>query len=336
MNLNLGFRVLRGRSTLRRLGIAALLAAPTAIATDALAQRYPARPIRFVVGFAPGGGNDILARAVGQKLSEALATTVVIDNRPGAGGNLGAEMVARAQPDGHTILMMSSSHPIQGLLKRALPYDPIADFTPVALLASYAYLLVTHPGVEARNVTELVALAKARPGQINFVSSGNGSGSHLAGELFRIATGAQLTHVPYKGTAQALTDLLGGRVQLMFSPMPAVLAQVKTGRLRVLAVTSARRSRLLPEAPTVAESGYASFQVSPWYGVLAPTRLPAAIATTLHRAISNALQSAEVTERLAAEGAQAAPVTREQFAQLIAAEYNKWNKVIRQTGIRAD
>ena len=299
-------------------------------------QVFPSRPIRFVVGFAPGGGNDILARNIGHKLSEQVGQPVVIDNRPGAGGNLGAELVARAQPEGYTILMMSSSHPIQGLLKSGLPYDPITDFTPLALLASYSYLLVTYPGLEARNVKELVALAKARPGQLNFVSAGNGSGSHLAGELFRYAVSIELTHVPYKGTAQAITDLVGGRVQLMFSPMPAVITQVKAGRLRVLAVTGTKRSRIVPDVPTVAESGFANFEVSPWYGVLGPARMPAATAATLHRQITNALQAPEVKERLAAEGAEPAPSTREQFMRLIRAEFDKWGKLIKQTGIRAD
>jgi tripartite-type tricarboxylate transporter receptor subunit TctC len=319
-----------------RLACSATLLLTVCHAAQAYAESYPARPIRFIVGFAPGGGNDILARMVGQKLTEQLGQSVVIDNRPGAGGNVGAELVSRALPDGYTILMMSSSHPIQGLLKRGLTYDPIRDFSPVAQLANYPYLLVVHPAVKAKSVMELVALAKSRAGQLNFVSSGNGSGSHLAGELFRIASGAGIVHVPYKGTAQAITDLLGGRVQLMFSPMPAVLPQVKSGHLRALAVTGRKRSPALPDMPTVAEAGVASFEVSPWYGVLAPARTPRAIVTTLNAKIQLILKMPDIGERLAMEGAEPVASTPESFARLIHDEYAKWSKVIKQTGLTAE
>lgn len=316
--------------------VAALAASTLLAAQPATAQTFPAKPIRFVVGFPPGGGNDLLARTVGQKLAELVAQPVVIDNKAGAGGNVAAEQVSHVASDGYTILMMSSSHPIQKLLKPELTYDPIADFTPLARLAVYSYILVINPSVEARNVKELVALAKAKPGQLNFVSSGNGSGSHLAGELFKIATATDLTHISYKGGAQAITDLVGGRVQMMFSPIPAVMAQVKSGRMVVVAATGAQRTPLLPDVPTVAESGFAGFQVSSWYGVLGPARMPAAIADTLNRQINAALQAQDVKARLATEGAEPAPQTREQFEQLIRADHDKWGKVIRQTGIRGD
>jgi tripartite-type tricarboxylate transporter receptor subunit TctC len=303
---------------------------------DAYAQRYPSRPIRFVVGFAPGGGNDLLARTVGSRLSERLGQAIVIDNRPGAGGNVGAEHVARATPDGHTILMMSSSHPIQGLLKPRLPYDPIADFTPISRLASYAYLVVVHPSLPARSVKDFIAHAKATPAPLIFVSSGNGSGSHLAGEIFRIAAGIDMTHVPYKGTAQAIADLVGARVHLMFSPMPAVLGHTKAGRLRALAMSGARRSSLLPDTPTVAESGLPNFEVTPWYGVLAPARVPREIANMLNQQIQQVLGSPEVKQQLLAEGAEPNGSTLEQFAKLIRDEHEKWREVITRTGIRAD
>jgi tripartite-type tricarboxylate transporter receptor subunit TctC len=316
--------------------LAALTLAMISFAGTAADQKFPSKSIRFIVGFAPGGGNDLLARTVGQKVSEQVGQTVIVDNRPGAGGNLGAELASRALPDGYTILMISSSHPIQGLLKSGLKYDPMADFTPLALLATYSYLVVTPPSLEARTVKELIALAKSRPAQFNFVSAGNGSGSHLAGELFRIATGTELSHVAYKGTAQAITDLVGGRVQLMFSPMPAVIAQVKAGRLRVLAVTGSKRTPLMPEVPTVAESGVANFQVSPWYGVMGPARMPPVVSAALNRQFSEALKAPEVKDRLSSEGAEPAPTSREEFVRLVRAEYDKWNKVIKQTGIRAD
>lgn len=300
------------------------------------AQQYPSRPIRFVVGFAPGGGNDLLARAVGQRLAERLGQAIVIDNRPGAGGNVGAEAVARALPDGHTILMMSASHPIQRLLKPRLAYDPIADFTPISRLATYSYLMVVPPGLAARSVKDLVAQAKAGPTPLIFVSSGNGSGSHLAGELFKVAVGIDMTHVPYKGTAQAITDLVGARVQLMFSPMPAVIGHVKAARLRALATTGARRSALLPELPTVIESGFANFEVSPWYGVLAPARVPPAIVAVLNQNITAVLASAEVRQQLLAEGAEPNASAPEQFARLIRDEHEKWRAVIARTGIRVD
>ena len=216
-------------------------AAAPAAAVDAI--NYPAKPIRVIVGFPPGGGNDEIARIVGPKLAEKSGRSVVIDNRPGAGGNLAAELTAKAPADGYTVLVISSSHPIQGLLKKNLPYDPVRDFAGVAELVVYRSLLVTSPGVPANSVAELLALAKAKPGQVNFVSSGNGSASHLAGELFKVSAQVNITHVPYKGSSPALIDLIAGRVQMMFSPLVPVLPHIKTNRLRPLAVTSLTRSR---------------------------------------------------------------------------------------------
>ena len=305
-------------------------------AAHAPAQTYPYKPLRMVVGFPPGGGNDLLARTISPRLSELLSQSVVVDNRPGAGGNVAAEFVSRAAADGYTILVMSSSHPIQKLLKPALSYDPITDFTPLARLAQYSYVMVIHPGVKARSVRELVALAKAEPRKLNFVSSGNGSGSHLVGELFRIATSTELTHIPYKGGAQAITDLLGGRVELMFSPIPAVMGHVKAGRLLVLASTGITRSQALPDVPTSSEAGFPAFSASSWYGVVGPVGIPLPVSDALHRQINVVLQAPDVRERLANEGAEAAPMTREQFVQLIRSDHQKWSKVISATGIRGN
>ncbi len=327
----------QARTALNRAVIGTLVALPLVAAShQAMAQAYPTKAIRFVVGFPPGGGNDLLARTVGAKLSEVVSQSVIVENRAGAGGNVGAEYVSRQAADGYTILMMSSSHPIQKLLKPELTYDPIADFTPVARLAAYSYILVINPGVQARNVKELVGLAKAKPGALNFVSSGNGSGSHLAGELFKIATTTDLTHISYKGGAQAITDLVGGRVQMMFSPIPAVMPQVKAGKMVVLASTGNQRASALPDVPTVMESGFPNFTANSWYGVVGPAKLSVAIADTLNKQINVALQAADVRERLVGEGAEPAPATREQFVELIRADHDKWGRVIRQTGIKGD
>ncbi|HEX2828700.1 MAG TPA: tripartite tricarboxylate transporter substrate binding protein [Burkholderiales bacterium] len=307
-----------------------------ALATASLvahAQNYPNKPIRLVVGFPPGGGNDLLARTVSPKLSERLSQSIVVDNKPGAGGNVAAEFVSRAAADGYTILVMSSSHPIQKLLKPTLSYDPIADFTPLARLAQYSYILVINPGVKARSVKALVALAKAEPRKLNFVSSGNGSGSHLVGELFKTATATEMTHVPYKGGAQAITDLVGGRVEMMFSPIPAVMSHIKSGRLVVVATTGSKRSEALPDVPTVAESGFPKFSASSWYGIVGPAKLPSNVSDLLNRQINVVLKEPDVRERLAHEGAEPAPMSREDFVRLIRSDHDKWGKVIAATGI---
>ena len=312
------------------------LAIASPLVSAGQAPTYPSTPIRMVVGFPPGGGNDLMARVVSPKLSERLSQPIVIDNKPGAGGNVAAEFVSRATGDGYTILVMSSSHPIQKLLKPSLGYDPIADFTPIARLAQYSYILVIHPGVKARSVKELVALAKADSRKLNFVSSGNGSGSHLVGELFKIGTGTDMTHIPYKGSAQAITDLVGGRVEMTFSPIPAVMPHVKAGRVVVLATTGSRRAQALPEVPTIAESGFPSFSASSWYGIVGPARIPPAVSDILNRQINGVVHEPDVKERLANEGVEAAPMTREAFVQLIRSDHEKWGKVISATGIKGD
>ena len=306
-------------------------AAATAVDTD-----YPARPIRVIVGFPPGGGNDEIARIVGPKLAEKSGRAVVIDNRPGAGGNLAADLTAKAPADGYTILVISSSHPIQGLLKKNLPYDPVRDFAGVAELVVYRSLLVTFPGVPANSIAELIALAKAKPGQINFVSSGNGSASHLAGELFKVSANVNITHVPYKGSSPALIDLIAGRVQMMFSPLVPVLPHIKANRLRPLAVTSLTRSRLLPDLPTINEAGVAGYEFVSWYAIVAPGATPRAVIARLNALLNQVMQLPEITERLQGEDMDVVRKTPQEFDAVRAAMLVKWSKIIKQTGIQAD
>ncbi len=308
------------------------------LSATAAAQQttYPTKSIRFVVGFPPGGGNDAMARLFGQKFSERFGHSVVIDNRPGAGGNLAAELVSKTAPDGYTVLIVSSSHPIQGLLKKHLPYDPIRDFSSVAQLVHYRSVMVTHPTVAAANVRELIALAKAKPGHINFASPGAGTGGHLAGELFRYVTGVDIVHIPYKGTGQATTDLMGGRVQLMFPPTLAVAQHVQAGRLRAHGVTSATRSRVLPDLPTLNEAGASGYEFGAWYGILAPAKLPPRIAGVLNAEVLRALQSQDVKDRLNTEDLEGANATPAQLDVIRNAELSKWTKIVRQLGLKFD
>ncbi len=297
---------------------------------------FPSKPIRFVVGFPPGGGNDLLARMVGQKLADRTGRAVVIDNRPGAGGNLAAELVAKAPADGYTILMISSSHPIQGLLKKNLPYDPIKDFSGVAQLVVYRSILVVHPSVAARSVRELIALAQSRPGQLMFVSSGLGAGSHLAGELFKNATKIDITHVPYKGTAQAVTDMLSGRVQMMFTPLLPVLQHLQAGRLRALAVTSRNHSRIMPDLPTIEEAGVAGYEFVGWYGILAPAAAPKNALRKLNAEVGQIVQTPDIKERLYAEDMDLVNAPPEKFDEVRKNELAKWSRIVRETGLRLE
>ncbi len=306
------------------------------IAATASAADYPSKPIRFLVGFPPGGGNDTMARLFGQKMSERLGRPLVIDNRPGAGGNVAAELTAKTPPDGYTILMVSSSHPIQGLLKKNLPYDPIRDFSGIAQLVVYRSMLVVNPSLPVNSVRDLITLAKAKPGALNFVSAGNGSGSHLAGELFKLAAGVDMTHVPYKGTAQAITDLIGGRVQLMFTPLAPVIAQLQAGKLRPVAVTSANRSRILPDVPTIAEAGVPGYEFSAWYGILGPAALPADIKNRLNAAVAQAMDLPDVKDRLQAEDMDLVKRTPAELDGIRRADLAKWTRIVKQTGISAE
>ncbi len=315
-----------------------LLCAALAVAlAPAQAQQYPTRPIRFVVPYAPGGSTDTLARTIGVRLPEALGQQVVVDNRAGGNGNIGMEIVARAAPDGYTIVLGYIANVAIGpSLYAKLPFDPVKDFAPVTQLASSPNVLVAHPSVPAKNLKELIALAKAKPGQINFASAGVGSVGHLTGELLNGLAGVKMVHIPYKGSGQAVTDLLGGNVQLMFSGFSSTLAYIKSGRLRPLAVTGANRSAALPEVPTIAEQGFPGVEATAWYGVLAPAKTPRPIITRLNGAIVRALQLPDVKERLGNLGFEIVGSTPEQFGAYIRSEIRKWEKVVRASGAKPD
>ena len=308
---------------------AAVLALPFAAA----AQTYPAKPIRLIVPFPPGGGNDTIARAVGQDLAKALGQQVVIDNRPGAGGALGAELAARSLPDGYTLFLAGvASHGINPALNPKLPYDPVRDFTPVSLLASAPLILVVHPSVPARSVKELVALAKAKPGALNYASNGPGSSSHLAGELFKLSTRTDLVHVPYRGLSPALTDLMAGQVQVMFSSAVAMLPQVKAGRLRGLATTGAKRPVAIPDLPTVAVAGVPGYETGSWYGIVAPANTPPDIVNRLSTEMQKIVRQPAMQERFNGDAANPIGSTPQEFAAHIQRELARWSKVAKAAG----
>lgn len=300
------------------------------------AQAYPQRPVRLIVPFPPGGGADILARIVGEKLTEKWRQQVVIDNRGGAGGTIGTEIAARAQPDGYTLFMASSNHPINVHLYRKLPYDPITDFAPVMLAGSAPLMLVVHPSVPARSVKELIALAKSKPGALNFGSPGGGSTPHLAAELFNSSAGIRLTHVPYKGSAQAMTELIGGQLSLTFNNMLSVLPHVNSGKLRGLGVTSKARSRVAPKIPTISESGLPGYEVTQWWGVLAPAKVPGAIVAALNRELVAIMTMNEVREKLAGMGVEPNIGTPGEFGDYLRSELAKWGRVVKGSGARVE
>ena len=314
--------------------IAALLAV---FAQNAFAQAYPTHSIRLVVPFPAGGTTDILARAAAQKLSESLGQAVVVDNRPGAAGNIGADLVAKSAPDGYTLLMGTvGTHAINPGLYAKMPYDHVKDFVPVVLVAGVPNVLAVYPAFPVNSVAELIALAKSKPGTINFASSGSGTSIHMSGELFKSMAGVDMTHVPYKGSAPALTDLMGGQVQIMFDNLPSALPLIKAGKLRAIAVTSLKRAPALPDVPTISESGLPGFEASSWFGVLAPAGTPAPIVAKINADVNKWLQSPEAREQMLAQGANAAGGTPEQFAAHIRAETEKWAKVVKASGAKAD
>ena len=318
---------------------AALLAAGSAAAqgNTAAPAAYPVKPIRLVVPFTPGGSTDILARAIGLELTRAWGQAVVIDNVPGAGGSLGADKVAKATPDGYTLLMGHiGTLAVNPSLYPALPYDPVKSFAPVAWVARVPNVLVVNPQVAARSVKELVALAKSRPGQLNYGSGGNGSAANLATEYFKLQTGSSLLHIPYRGTAPAINDLIGGQIQLLFTGAPAVLSQIRNGQLRALAVSSPQRLPALPDLPTVAEAGYRDFEADQWYGVVAPAGTPREIVVKLNTQINLSLNSPELKARLSSEGAVATPTTPEAFGKHIASEIARWKPVIQSGRVKTD
>lgn len=295
--------------------------------------QYPAKPVRMVIPFAPGGGTDIVGRIIAQKLTETWPYAVVVDNRPGAGSTIGTELVAKAVPDGYTIEAVSMSHSINVSLYRKLPYDPVKDFSPIILVARAPNVLVVHPSVPARTVKELIAYAKARPGKLNFSSSGNGGVSHLSAELLRSVAGINIVHVPYKGAGPAMTALLAGEVQLMMATAPVALTQMKANRVRALGISSAKRSPLAPDLPTIAETGFPGFETDTWYGVLAPARTPAASVARLNADIQRALESSEVRAALEQQGAQAAGGSPQEFRAFLQAEIVKWSRAIKAAGV---
>ena len=298
---------------------------------------YPDRPLRLIVPFPPGGGNDILARAVGQRLAEAIGQQVVVDNRGGAGGIVGAELAAKSVPDGYTMLLGSlGSLAHNPALRPQLPYDPVRDFAPVILLANSAFILVVNPSLPAKSVAEFIALAKSKPGGLNYASAGQGSSLHLTGEIFKATTGVDIVHVAYKGTAPALTELIAGQVQASFSTMPPALPHVKTGKLRALAVTTSKRALAAPDVPTVAEAGVPGFDVSNWQGIVAPARTPAAIVDKLNRDLAATLKTPAMADLLNAQGLEPAGGTPAQFAAVIRSEVAKYKTVVKTAGIRPE
>jgi tripartite-type tricarboxylate transporter receptor subunit TctC len=307
------------------------------VASVAHAQSYPAKPIRFVVPFAAGGGSDLVARTVATKITDALGQAVIVDNRAGAAGTIGADIAAKSPADGHTLLLGSNGPlAINPSLYVKLPYDAARDFVPVSLVTVMPFLLVTHPSLPVKTVKDLVALAKAKPGQLNYGSPGNGSTTHLANELLKSMTGIQIAHIPYKGVAPAATDLISGQVQMMSGDLSTLLPHVRSGRMRSIAVTALRRSSLLPEMPTVAESGVPGYEATGWFGVLVPAGTPQPIVDRLNVAIVKGLAASDARERLAALGGEVGGNTPEQFAAHIRNEAAKWSKLIKSLGLKAD
>jgi tripartite-type tricarboxylate transporter receptor subunit TctC len=311
-------------------GLVALLAAPAA-------ADYPDRPIKLVVPFPAGGGADALARTIMPRVAQELGTSIVIDNRPGAGGNVGAEFVAHAAPDGYTLLYgTNGTHAINRTLYAKQGFDPVRDFAPVSRMTQIAALLVVNPSVPAKSVAELVDFAKANPGRVFFASAGNGTTSHLAGELFKTSAGIDIVHVPYRGGGLAAADVAGGQVQMMIDVMPNVLPLATGGKLRAIGVTTAARVPAAPEIPTIAESGLPGFEVSAWDGIFAPAGTPAAVVDRLNAAIRTALADPKVREALVARGAQPVASTPDELARHVATESEKWARVVRQSGAKID
>ena len=306
-------------------------------AGDAPAQPYPAKPVRLVAPYPPGGPADILARVIGQPLSESLGQQFVVENRSGANGNIGTDFVAKSPPDGYTILLGTvGTHAINTSLYSNMPYDNIKDFEPVTLVAMVTIILVVQPAVAANSVRDLIALAKAKPGELTFGSPGDGSPQHLAGELFNTMAGVKMQHVPYKGAVPALNDLLGGRLSMIFSSMPPALPHIKAEKLKALAVTSSVRSPAAPDVPTVAESGLPGFEVINWYGVLAPAGTPKDIVAKLNAEIRKIMNRPDVKDRLAAQGAESVTDTPQEFQAYLKAETQKWAKVVKFSGAHVD
>jgi tripartite-type tricarboxylate transporter receptor subunit TctC len=313
-----------------------MLGAVSASAQSQSAQRYPSKPVRFLVGFAPGGFTDVMARAIAGKLIETWRQQVVVDNRPGASTTIATDLAAKAAPDGYTLLMMTDNFVTNPSLLKKLPYDSEKDFAPVTLAALAPFLLVVHPTVPARSVTELVAVAISRPDKLNYGSGGIGAPGHLSGELFNTLAGVRMTHVPYKGAAPALVDLVAGQIQVYFGNLPVTIPHAHAGRVRALAVTSAKRSAIAPELPTVAEAGVPGFELTPWYGVLTRAGTSEIVLSKLNRDIVAVLKERAMHEHITKLGGEPSPMTRAQFANFLKSESVKWGKLVRDSGARPE
>lgn len=309
--------------------------AMAAAASAAPAEVYPNRPIRFIVPYAPGGGTDLTTRLIAQRLSESFKRQVVVDNRPGGASNIGTEIAARANPDGYTLFTAGISHSVNPSLFKKLPFDPIKDFDPVSLVATVPLIVVVHPSVAATSIKDLIGLAKAKPGVLNYASGGVGTGNHVAGELFNYMAGVKLVHIPYKGGGPALADLVAGHVQVLFNTMTSTTPFVKSGRLRALAVTGKERSPSMPELPTVAEAGVPGFDVGAWFGVMVPAGTPRNIIALLNAEIVRITRLPEALEQFAAQGAEPVGSTAEGFSRHLRSEIDKWAKVAKAAGLQA-
>lgn len=319
-----------------RLVLAALAAACILAPQLAAAQAYPAKPIRFIVPFAPGGGNDILGRVVAQKMHEAFGVPVVVDNRPGAGGTLGTDLTVKAQPDGYTVLINNLSVAVNVTLYSKLPFDPLKDLQTVSLVGRQPNILVVHPTLPARSWKELQALAKKRPGQLAFSSGGVGSSSHLAGELLKVVSGIDMVHVPYKGMGPALIDLISGQVQLSMATLASALPHVRSQRMRPLAVSTAQRVAVVPDVPTLQEAGLREYEHSTWYGLFVPARTPRPAVDRLNDTVRKVVTSEDVKQKFSPQGVEPAATSPEEFRAFLTAEIAKWAKVVRGAGLRAD
>jgi len=308
----------------------------TAIGAAVAAQPYPSRPVRIISPFAPGGGNDALCRILSQRLAENLKQQIIVENRAGANGIVGTEVAARSAPDGYTIVLIPSGHAVNASLYKKLPFDSIRDFSPITLVGSSPLVLAIHPSLPVKNVKDLIALAKARPGQLTYVSAGIGASGHLGGALFETLTSTKMVHIPYKGMALAITDLMSGQVTMTFGTSLSVVPHARAGRLRAIASTGTKRSPALPDLPTVAEAGVPGYEASLWYGLVGPAKLPPEIVNRLHSAIVAVLQMSEIRERLASQGVDPLHNTPEEFARLLVTDIDRWAKVVQRAGVQAE
>ena len=323
--------------SMNRLRIALFVACALGAGAGAVAQdKYPTKPVTMIVPQAPGGANDAVARILAARLSEEMGQQFIVDNRPGAGGNIGTVAAARARPDGYTLLVtVSSAHVINPFLYKNAGFDPVKDFEPVAMFATVAYLLVVNPSFPAKSVKELIELAKAKPGDLQYASAGNGTLNHLLGEMLKTMAGIDMVHIPYKGAAASVTDVVGGRVPISFQSAPSSISFVKSGKLRVLGVANEKRVPTMPDVPTISET-VRGFGATPWYGVLAPAGTPKPIVAQLSAAIAKALGSKDLQDKMAAQGAEVARTTPEQFAALIKEELPRWQKIVKTSGAQVD